>query len=154
MVSLSRKLWKIALFWCKITLTLNVEKGSQIEEDFFSLVSALLMCLSLFGFTDILSSTLSWNTVLLAAVPSLILNGFLVGVWLLQGSFYKSGLYPSAFYQVIFILIIGIVVIGAADKPYVVDAWDGVSLYVTLLLVSLIHGLILMWMVKGNKVLV
>ncbi|MGG3915443.1 hypothetical protein [Rossellomorea vietnamensis] len=120
----------------------------------FSLVSALLMCLSLFGFTDILSSTLSWNTVLLATVPSLILNGFLVGVWLHRGTFYKSGLYPSAFYQVIFILMIGIVVIGAADKPYVVDAWDGVSPYVTLLLVSLIHGSVLVWMVKGNKALV
>lgn len=74
------------------------------------------MCLSLFGFTDLLSSTLSWKTIFLAAVSSLILNGFLVRVWLHRGTFYKSGLYPSAFYQVIFILMIGIVVIGAADK--------------------------------------
>jgi hypothetical protein len=118
------------------------------------LVSALLMCLSLFGLTDILSSTLSWKTILLAAASSLLLNGFLVRVWLQQGTFYKSGLYQSALYQAIFILMSGIVVVEASDKSYVVDAWDGVSPYVTLFLVSLIHGTILVWMVKGNKALV
>jgi hypothetical protein len=125
-----------------------------LKKVLFALISAFLMCLCLFGFTDILSNTLSWRIIVLAAFSSLLLNGFLVRVWLQQGTFYKSGLYHTAFYQTIFILMTGFVVIAFSDKPYVVDAWDGVSPYVMLLLVSLIHGSVLVLMVKGNKVLV
>ncbi|MFI8684617.1 hypothetical protein [Rossellomorea sp. NPDC077527] len=117
----------------------------------FSFMCVLLMNLCIFVFTDILSNTLSWKTILIAAVGSVLLNGLFVSIWYPQGNFYKRGLYPMVFYQVFFLLVIGIVVIASSDKQYIVDAWDGLSPYAMLVLVSMIHGLVMLVMVKWNR---
>ena len=117
----------------------------------FSFMCVLLMNLCIFVFTDILSNSLSWKTVLIAAVGSVLLNRIFVSIWYQQGNFYKSGLYPMVFYQVFFILVIGIVIIASSDKQYIVDAWDGLSPYAMLVLVSMIHGLVMLVMVKWNR---
>ncbi|UXH46513.1 hypothetical protein N5C46_10855 [Rossellomorea vietnamensis] len=48
-------------------------------------------------------------------------------------------------------IVIGFQIITVSDKPYIMDAWDGMSPYVTLVLVSLVHGCVLLLMVKWNK---
>lgn len=87
----------------------------------------------------------------MAGILSLIVNGLFIRFWRLKGVFFKSGMYPSALYQVIFMIVIGFQIITVSDKPYIMDAWDGMSPYVTLVLVSLVHGCVLLIMVKWNK---
>ncbi len=120
----------------------------------FSMVGVLLMCVCLFWFTDILSSKLSFGPILMGVFVSVVWNGFFVRVLIREGTFYKSRLYPVAVYQIFFLLLAGIMFILISDKPYMVDAWDGVGPYVILVMVALIHGAVLLWIVKGNKELV
>lgn len=120
----------------------------------YSLVGALLMCICIFNFTDILSNTISWKTILMAGFLSLIVNSLFIRVLRHEGVFLRSGLYPSALYQVFFMVVVGCKIITVSEKPYIMDAWDGMSPYVTLLLVSLVHGCVLLLMVKGNQRLV
>jgi hypothetical protein len=87
----------------------------------------------------------------MAGILSLIVNGLFIRFWRLKGVFLKGGMYPSALYQVIFMVVIGFQIITVSDKPYIRDAWDGLSPYVTLVLVSLVHGCVLLLMVKWNK---
>ncbi|MBN8193317.1 hypothetical protein JI667_14300 [Bacillus sp. NTK074B] len=120
----------------------------------FSMVRVMLMCIYVFWFTDILSATLSFGPILMSVSVSVVWNGFFVRGLIRQGTFYKSKLYPVAVYQGFFLLLAGIMLISISDKPYRVDAWDGVGPFVTLALVSVIHGGMLLLMVKGNKELV
>ncbi|KPL58459.1 hypothetical protein [Rossellomorea vietnamensis] len=90
----------------------------------------------------------------MAGFLSLIVNGLFIRVWQHKGGFLKSGLYPSALYQVFFMVVVGFEIISVSDKPYIMGAWDGMSPYVTLVLVSIVHGCVLLLMVKGNKRLV
>ncbi|MCA0149809.1 hypothetical protein LCD52_13495 [Rossellomorea vietnamensis] len=122
-----------------------------MKKVFYSFVGALLMCMCIFIFTDILSNTISLKTFLIACFLSLILNGLFIWIWRHEGVFLKSGLYPSALYKVFFMVVIGFEIISVSDKPYIMDAWDGMSPYVTLVLVSLMHGCVLLVMVKWNK---
>lgn len=87
----------------------------------------------------------------MAGFLSLILNGLFIWTWCHEGVFLKSGLYPSVLYQVFFMVVIGFEIISVSDKPYIMDAWDGMSPYVTLVMVSIVHGCVLLLMVKGNK---
>lgn len=87
----------------------------------------------------------------MAGFLSLIVNGLFIRGWRHEGVFFKSRLYPSALYQVFFMVVVGCVIISVSEKSYILDAWDGMSPYVTLLLVSFVHGCVLLLMVKGNK---
>ncbi|WP_226672016.1 hypothetical protein [Rossellomorea aquimaris] len=120
----------------------------------FSIVGVLLMCVCLFWFTDILSATLSFGPILMGVFVSVVWNGFFVRMLIRQGSFYKNSLYPVAVYQIFFLLLARIMCIVSSDKTYRVDAWDGVGPYVMLALVALIHGAVLLWMVRGSEDLV
>ncbi|MBW3112588.1 hypothetical protein KYJ26_12155 [Bacillus sp. MCCB 382] len=120
----------------------------------FSIVGVLLMCVCLFWFTDILSSTLSFGPILMGVLVSVVWNGFFVRVLIREGTLYKSRLYPVAVYQIFFLLLAGIMFIVSSDKTYRVDAWDGVIPYVMLALVALIHGFVLLVVVKWSKELV
>ena len=119
-----------------------------------SMVGVLLMCVCLFWFTDILSATISFGPILMGVLVSVVWNGFFVIVLIREGTFYKSSLYPVAVYQIFFLLLAGIMFIVSSDKTYRVDAWDGVGPYVMLALVALIHGFVLLVVVKRSKEIV
>ncbi|UTE78406.1 hypothetical protein [Rossellomorea sp. KS-H15a] len=87
----------------------------------------------------------------MAGFLSLIVNGLFIRVWRLKGVFFKGEMYPIALYQVIFMVVIGFQIITVSDKPYIMDAWDGMSPYLTLVMVSIVHGCVLLLMVKWNK---
>ncbi|PFA62823.1 hypothetical protein CN378_17415 [Bacillus sp. AFS015802] len=119
-----------------------------------SFSGSILIFMMMYGVGNLLSHYLPWGQILLTAAVSVVLNSLIVRVVIQSGTFYKGVLYPMCLYNVLFVLIPGIILIVTSEKSYVMDAMDVISPYVTLTVLSLIHGGVLMLVVRINKRLV
>ncbi|MEL3971062.1 hypothetical protein AAEO50_02125 [Rossellomorea oryzaecorticis] len=119
-----------------------------------SFCGSVIMILGTFGFGNILSNNLSWGSIILATVISVFVNSGIVYALRQKGLFYKLPLYTISLYNVLFVLIPGVLVIVVSEKSYIIDAIDVLSPYLTLMIISCIHGLLMSLMIKINKKLV
>ena len=101
-----------------------------------------------------LSESVSWRTILLSMVISLVANTMIIRFLEGKGFFYKNELYPMAFYHMLFVFVTGMMVVVISDKTYVQDAFDALSPYITLMIISFIHGFMMILLVKMSGRLV
>jgi hypothetical protein len=119
-----------------------------------SLIGSMAIFVVTLGFQTIISATLSWESILTAVVTSSVVNYFIVKVLVHRGVFYKSTLYPITFYNIMFVLLPGVIVIKSSGQNYVMDAFDILSPYITLSIISILHGLTMVLIINQNKKLV
>ncbi|MGM0864159.1 MAG: hypothetical protein ACQEWF_05750 [Bacillota bacterium] len=119
-----------------------------------SFCGSVIIMLGTFGFGNILSNNLSRGSIFLATVISFLVNSVIVYALRKKGVFYKESLYSVSLYNILFVLISGILVIVVPEKSYILDAIDVLSPYLTLMIISFIHGLLMSLMIKINKRLV
>ncbi|MGM0751555.1 MAG: hypothetical protein ACQET6_06450 [Bacillota bacterium] len=119
-----------------------------------SLIGSMAIFTATLGFQAIISATLSWGSIFTAVVASSVVNYFIVKVLIHKGVFYKHSLYPIAFYNSVFVLLSGVIVIISSGQSYVLDAFDLLSPYITIGIISIFHGLIMAIIISQHRKLV
>ena len=119
-----------------------------------SFLSSVFISTCVFGIGNMLSESVSWRTILLSMVISLVANTMIIRFLEGKGFFYKNELYPMAFYHMLFVFVTGMMVVVISDKTYVQDAFDALSPYITLMIISFIHGFMMILLVKMSGRLV
>jgi hypothetical protein len=126
----------------------------ELNKCILSFCGSVIVILGTFSLGNILSNNLSWGSILLATAISIFVNSIILFALRKKGEFYKEPLYSGSLYNILFVLISGILIIAVSEKSYIIDALDILSPYLTLMIISLIHGLLMSLMIKINKRLV
>jgi hypothetical protein len=133
----------------------NYTKGViELNKFILSFCGSVIIIIGTFGIGNILSNNLSWGSIFLATAISVFVNSIIVYSLRKKGVFYKEPLYSVSLYNILLVLIPGILVIVVSEKSYILDAIDLLAPYLTLMIISFIHGLIMFLMIKINKSLV
>lgn len=92
-------------------------------------------------------------TVSTAICVSIAVNGLVI-CYLSRSSFYRSSMYSTVVFNGLFTGMIGLLILHVYDEPFVVDAADLLTPYVTLFFLSFLHAIIMLVMIKSNPKLV
>ncbi|WJV20256.1 hypothetical protein QU593_07395 [Rossellomorea marisflavi] len=118
---------------------------------FFSALGSMLIAGSLLIFQRTDHYVL--YTVSTAICVSIALNGLVI-CSLSRSSFYRSSMYSTVVFNGLFSGMIGLLILQFYDEPFVVDAADLLTPYVTLFFLSFLHAIIMLVMIKSNPKLV
>ncbi|WP_079516434.1 hypothetical protein [Rossellomorea marisflavi] len=118
---------------------------------FFSALGSMLIAGSLLIFQRTDHYVL--YTVSTAICVSIALNGLVI-CSLSRSSFYRSSMYSTVVFNGLFSGMIGLLILQFYDEPFVVDAADLMTPYVTLFFLSFLHAIIMLVMIKSNPKLV
>lgn len=92
-------------------------------------------------------------TVSTAICVSIALNGLVI-CSLSRSSFYRSSMYSTVVFNGLFTGMIGLIILHFYDAPFVLDAADLLTPYITLFFLSCLHVIIMLVMIKLNPKLV
>ncbi|MEW4328366.1 hypothetical protein Q0N12_17080 [Rossellomorea marisflavi] len=92
-------------------------------------------------------------TVSTAICVSIAVNGLVI-CSLFRSSFYRSSMYSTVVFNGIFTGMTGLIILHVYEAPFVLDAADLLTPYVTLFFLSCLHVIIMLVMIKLNPKLV
>ncbi|GLI82853.1 hypothetical protein ANABIO32_05410 [Rossellomorea marisflavi] len=118
---------------------------------FFSALGSMIIAGSLLIFQRTNHYVL--YTVSTAICVSIAVNGLVI-CSLSRSSFYRSSMYSTVVFNGLFSGMIGLLILHFYDEPFVVDAADLLTPYVTLFFLSFLHAIIMLVMIKSNPKLV
>ncbi|WP_064093991.1 hypothetical protein [Rossellomorea aquimaris] len=119
-----------------------------------SLISSIFIFLLILTIQGLMSNTHSVTTILITAVVSLFVNNVSVKYFIKQTLLNKLDFHIYALCNFIFLFMIGVLYIPFQPLSYVMDGVDMIVPYITLFILSFIHGSSLLVLVYKNKKLV
>ena len=119
-----------------------------------SLFSSAFIFLMIIWIQGLMSNTISVVPILITAVVSLFVNNLTIKYFIKQGFLNKIDFHLLSLYQFIFLLMIGILYIPFQPHSYVMDAVDLIVPYITLFILSILHGSSLLVLIYKNNKLV